>query len=62
VGFTTREALVQGLGFVDKQIKKFDEMRASKVLQHAGFCRKVEKRAGKAAGIWRPVTSCYDLV
>lgn len=60
-GFTTREALVEGLGFTDKAIKRAEEMRVAKVLQHAGFYRKVEKRDGKAAGIWRPVTSCYDL-
>lgn len=60
-GFTTREAMAEGLGFVDKGIKRADEMRAAKALKVAGFVQKVERVEGKPARIWRAVTTGYGL-
>lgn len=61
VGFTTREALVEGLCFTDKGIKRADEMRCAKALKSAGFAQIRERRAGSVARLWKGVTTCDDL-
>ena len=60
-GFTTREAMVEGLGFSDKTVKRADEMRAAKALKHAGYEQRVMRRDGKPARVWFNDTTCYDL-
>jgi predicted P-loop ATPase len=61
-GFTTREALIEGLGFSDKSVKRADEMRAAKALKNAGYAQNITRRNGSPARLWQKVTTCYDLV
>lgn len=61
-GFTTRDALIEGLGFTDRTIKRADEMRCAKALKSAGFELVRERRTGKLLRIWKSVTTCDDLV
>ena len=60
-GFTTRDALVEALGFSDKQIRRTDEMRCAKALKVAGFEQKQERRTGEKIRVWRQVEQCPNL-
>lgn len=61
-GFTTRQALVEGLSFPDRSIQKKDEMRVGKALAHAGFKKERKRVAGKLEWIWTNVPTCSNLV
>lgn len=53
-GFTTREALVECLGFSDRTIKRADEMRCSSALKNIGFENKLGRRGGRVGRYWVP--------
>lgn len=55
-GFTTHQALVEGLSFREHAIKRADETRMAKALKAAGYYQKVVKKAGKPVRMWLPVT------
>ena len=61
-GFKARDALVEGLGFQDKGIKKPEEMRVAKALKSAGFEQARTRREGQQVRLWFGVTTCDDLV
>lgn len=46
-GFTTHEALVEGLNFREHAIKRADEMRAAKAIKALGYEQKVQKNADR---------------
>ena len=52
-GFTAREAMVEGLGFSDKEIKKAHIDDCAKALRSLGFTRKKERRGKDTPWIWR---------
>lgn len=51
-GFTTREALIECLGFVDKAIRRGDEMRCSAALKAIGLENKLGRRSGHVGRYW----------
>lgn len=51
-GFTTREALIECLGFADKAIRRGDEMRCAAALKAIGLVNKVGRRAGALGRYW----------
>ncbi|WP_426041035.1 VapE domain-containing protein [Brevundimonas sp. TWP2-3-4b1] len=55
-GFTTREALVEGLEFASKHVRKNEIDRAVKALRKAGFDQKEYRRDGKKGRYWRLVS------
>lgn len=64
-GFTTHQALVEGLSFRENAIKRADETRMAKTLKAQGFAQKVTSRGGKSVRLWFPATdytSATDLV
>lgn len=54
VGFTTREAMVECLGFSDKSVKRGDEMRCASALKALGYTQKTAWRTGKTLRVWYP--------
>lgn len=51
-GFTTRQALTEGLGFADRSVEKKHEMRVAKALAHAGFGKTRKRVHGKPEWVW----------
>jgi len=51
-GFTTHQALVEGLSFRENAIKRMDETRMAKALKALGYTQKVTRRNGKGLRLW----------
>lgn len=60
-GFSVRDALVDGLAFPDRSIKRADEMRAAKALKSAGFVRTRLRKDGKLSRLWTNLDHCSNL-
>ena len=55
-GFTTHEALVEGLGFAVRSAKRLDENRCARALKSIGYDQVFRKRGGKTVRLWLKVT------
>lgn len=55
-GFTTHEALVEGLGFAVRSAKRLDENRCARALKLIGYDQVFRKRGGKTVRLWLKVT------
>lgn len=55
--FKTRDALVDGLGFADRNIKRGDEMRVAKALKSLGYVQSFTSEGGKTVRAWVSTTS-----
>lgn len=59
-GFTTHQALVEGLNFRENAVKRADEMRAAKAIKALGYVQKMRKTADRRSyRLW--VSTDYDL-
>ena len=60
VGFTTQEALSEGLGFRQSAVKRGEQARCAQALRHLGFETKVQKTADRRS-VKRWVYAVYPL-